>query len=104
MVSSGKKNGWLIMHVPQAKLWHKGVQRDYHPKPSLIYYGTRNRFLTLSKHQAPFVAWLVAWMQILRTLTSWTVKPKWSHMQKHRNAMWHGMLDYLRGRWGPMPS
>ncbi len=43
--------GWKIVHVPQAKLWHKGVQRDYHPKPSVSYYSTRNRFLLLSKHR-----------------------------------------------------
>jgi GT2 family glycosyltransferase len=45
--------GWRIVHVPAAKLWHKGVQRNYRPKPSLIYYGTRNQLLLLSKHHAP---------------------------------------------------
>lgn len=98
------KAGWRIVHVPQAKLWHKGVQRDYRPKPSLMYYGTRNWLLTLAKHHAPLMAWALAWLQILRTLTSWTVKPKWRSMYQHRNAMWHGLVDFLRGRWGQMPS
>ena len=98
------KVGWQIIHVPHAKLWHKGVQRDYHPKPSLMYYSTRNRFLMLSKHHAPPLAWIVAWTQILRTLISWTIKPKWRFMHEHRNAMWQGILDFLRQRWGPMPS
>lgn len=96
------REGWRIMHVPRAKVWHKGVQRDYKPKPSLAYYGTRNRFLLLSKHNAPLRVRAGAWAQIVRTLTSWTIRPKWRHMREHRNAMWLGMKDYLRHRWGPM--
>jgi GT2 family glycosyltransferase len=96
------KAGWRIMHVPQAKLWHKGVQRDYHPKPAVTYYATRNRLLTLAKHHAPLIVWLFVWGQMLRTLTSWTVKPKWRSKYDHRDAMWHGMIDFLRHRWGQM--
>ncbi len=94
------KGGWRIMHVPQAKLWHKGVQRNYKPKPSLMYYSTRNRFLMYAKHKAPLKVWLHAWGQTLRTLISWTVKPKWRAMRRHRNAMWRGAIDFLRHRWG----
>lgn len=99
-----KKAGWKIIHVPQAKLWHKGVQLDYKPKPSVTYYATRNRLLMLSKHHAPLTTWLVAWGFILRTLTSWTIKPKWRSMREHRNAMWRGAMDFLRHRWGMMPG
>ena len=98
------KAGWRIMHVPQAKLWHKGVQRDYRPNPSMIYYGTRNRFLMLAKHHATLKTWAAAWGQTLRTLVSWTIKPKWRSMRNHRNAMWRGMVDFIRHRWGQMPS
>lgn len=98
------KAGWQIMHVPAAKLWHKGVQRDYHPKPSVTYYTTRNRLLTLAKHHAPPTVWVRVWAQHLRTLISWTVKPKWRSKREHRNALWHGMVDFLRHRSGQMPQ
>ncbi len=98
------KNGWQIIHVPQAKIWHKGVQRDYRPKPSVSYYATRNRFLMLAKHHAPLTTWAVAWGQTLRTLISFSLKPKWRSKRDHRNAMWRGLVDFLRHRWGPMPS
>ncbi len=98
------KAGWGIMHVPNAKLWHKGVQRDYRPSPYVTYYSTRNRFLMLAKHHAPLSAWMLAWWQTMRTLASWSVKPRWRAMHQHRDAMWRGMLDFLRRRWGPMPS
>ncbi len=97
------KAGWRILHAPQAKLWHKGVQRDYRPKPSVTYYNTRNRFLMLMKHHAPLSTWIVTWAQIARTLTSWTIKPKWRSAREHRNAMWRGTIDFLRHRWGPGP-
>lgn len=95
-----KKSGWKIVQVPQAKLWHKGVQQDYEPSASVTYYNTRNRLLMLSKHQAPVHARLVAWEQIARTMVSWSIKPKWRTKHEHRNAILHGALDFLRGRWG----
>jgi len=98
------RSGWQIVHVPQAKIWHKGVQRDYRPKPSFTYYGTRNHLLTLSKHKAPLSVRFFNWVQIFRTLVSWSVKPKWKDKLEHRNAMWKGVVDFLQGRRGHMPS
>ena len=94
--------GWKILHVPDAKIWHKGVQRNYRPKPSVTYYSTRNHLLLLAKHNAPLRVWVFAWIQMVRTLTSWTVKPKWRSMHEHRNAMWRGIQDFLHRRWGQM--
>lgn len=98
------RGGWKILHVPQAKIWHKGVQRDYQPKPSFTYYGTRNHLLTLSKHKAPWSVRFYNWMQIFRTLASWSIKPQWKHKREHRNAMWRGVVDFLQHRLGQMPS
>jgi GT2 family glycosyltransferase len=99
-----KKAGWKIIHVPEAKIWHKGVQRDYKPKPSVTYYATRNRLLMLSKHHAPLRAWIATWVYIFRTLLSWSIKPKWRSKREHRNAMWHGVRDFFWHRWGQMPE
>jgi len=98
-----RRAGWKIIHVPQAHIWHKGVKRDYQPKPSFTYYGTRNHLLTLAKHRAPLYVRLYIWMQYIRTLTSWSIKPRWRHKREHRDAMWQGICDYLRGHWGGMP-
>jgi GT2 family glycosyltransferase len=99
-----RRSGWEVWHEPHAHLWHKGVQRNYRPGPSVTYYNTRNHFLMMSKLDAPPGAWANAWFQTARTLTSWTVKPRWRHMRAHRDAMWQGMADYLRGRWGMRPG
>ena len=98
------KAGWKVVNVPQAKLWHKGVQPDYDPSPSVTYYNTRNRFLMLAKHHAPLSAWTANLGRTLRPLLSWTFRPKWRSRRAHRDALWHGLVDFLRGHWGPMPA
>lgn len=94
---------WKIFQVPAAKLWHKGVQRDYRPKPAVAYYTTRNQLLLFAKHRAPLTAWVVTWLQLLRTTASMSLRPKWRSSRTHRNAMVRGMIDFLRQRWGPGP-
>lgn len=98
-----REAGWKIFHHPQAHLWHKGVQRDYSPGPNVTYYSTRNRLLMLSAHHAPLTVHIATWLELLRRLISWTVKPRWREMRDHRNALWQGMSDFLRKRWGMRP-
>jgi GT2 family glycosyltransferase len=93
--------GWRIVNVPAAKIWHKGVRRDYQPKPEVTYYLTRNHLMALSAHRAPLAARVVVWSRIAGTLASWTLRAKWSEKRGHRDAMWQGVLDFMRGRWGP---
>lgn len=96
--------GWKILQVPNAKLWHKGVQQNYQPQPYVTYYMTRNYLYTLAKLKAPFFIRTIAYASILRTLLSWSVKPRWRNKRDHRNAMWRGMVDFFYRRMGPMPS
>ena len=96
--------GWKVVHVPYAKLWHKGVKRNYEPKPYVTYYMTRNHLFTLAKHKAPFLVRIYTYGRIFKTLLSWSVRPRWKDKRAHRNAMWRGLLDFLQHRVGPMPS
>jgi GT2 family glycosyltransferase len=98
-----KQAGWRIVHVPGAHIWHKGVQRNYRPKPGVAYYNTRNRLFVLHKHHAPRRVRALAWAQLARTLTSMSIRPKWRASRMHRNAMLRGMFDFLHQRWGQGP-
>jgi GT2 family glycosyltransferase len=97
-----RENGWQIYMVPAAKLWHKGVQIDYKPSPSVTYYYIRNHLLLQAKHHAPIMIRLVLWFALMKRLVSWTVKPRWRDKAEHRNALVRAMLDYIRGCWGKM--
>lgn len=92
--------GWRLYCVSTAKLWHKGVQRDYRPSPNVTYYSSRNRLLLLKKHHAPLHVWSHTAFQTIRTLSSWTIRPKWRSMREHRDAMWQGTVDFLQKNWG----
>lgn len=95
--------GWQLLLVPEAKLWHKGVQRDYRPKPGVAYYNTRNRLLLMAKHRASFATWFGATSQIARTMASMSIRPKYRPLRRHRDAMVRGTFDFLRQRWGQGP-
>jgi len=96
--------GWKVMHVPTAKLWHKGVQKNYQPSPNITYYWTRNWLLFLAKHRAPLRAWIATLSLLTRTLISWTLRTRWQRKREHRDAMWQGFLDFIRRRWGMRPT
>ena len=91
------RRGWRVVHVPAARAWH----RD--PRPvaaAATYYMTRNRLLALAMHRAPLRLWLLVTANLAATLVSWSVRPKWRHLRPHRTAIWHGLLDFARGRVG----
>ncbi len=94
------EHGWQIWFVPKAKIWHKGVQKDYAPSPNVTYYNTRNRLLFMAKHHAPLTVWISVLGRTMLTLTSWTMRPKWREMRPHRDAMWQGISDFCAHRWG----
>ncbi len=95
-----RKAGWQIWMVPDAKIWHKGVQRNYQPSPNITYYAVRNRLLTLAKHQAPFRDRLRVNFSLLKTLFAWTILPRWKNKKSHRNALLQGMIDFYLNHLG----
>jgi GT2 family glycosyltransferase len=95
-----QRAGYRILHVPQAKIWHKIsiVQRD--ATPYVVYYMTRNRLLFLKLTKAGLISWLNTLKSMLRTTLAWTLKPKWRHKRLQRNAVLRGIFDYSIARWG----
>lgn len=93
--------GYRIMHVPQARIWHKispGAQAD---SPLVHYYMTRNRLLFLKATGATMRAWLhTLFAEYLHILISWSVRPKWRGKKAQRKAMIQAINDAWRGRWG----
>jgi GT2 family glycosyltransferase len=95
-----RAHGWIVILVSGAKIWHKGVQRNYKPGPDVTYYATRNHYLLMAKHRAPLRAWVYNGIQNIRSLCSWTIKPKWFEMHAHRQALWQALIDFTKGNFG----
>jgi len=96
-----RRAGYKVMVAPAARLWHKGAPRGEVPTPRMVYYRARNRLLFLRKNGAGWGRLLSAVTQNVRTLLSWSVRPKWRDRRPaHRNALMLALLDFCRGRTG----
>lgn len=95
--------GFRGLVVPASRIWHKGVRRDYAPSPLVTYLSARNHLRLLVKHHAGGPALLRAMARNVRTLTSWTLRPRWRNRRAHRDALARAMLDFCRGSFGPPP-
>jgi GT2 family glycosyltransferase len=95
------RNGYKILQVPAAKIWHKISPVAREASPQVHYYMTRNRLLFLKLAKVGLGAWLNTLLfDYARTLLSWTIKSKWRHKSPQRRAMLQAILDYQRGHFG----
>ena len=97
-----QRQGYTIVHVPKARLWHKISLSQQFSSPYISYYHTRNRLLFLNTAGTGLVTWArVLVFDILRSLVSWSVLPRHSEKRIQRDALWSGLCDYWRGHFGP---
>jgi hypothetical protein len=93
--------GFRILHVPQAKIWHKISPDAREASPQVHYYMIRNRLLLLKLSKMGVGPWISALLlDYGRTLVSWTLRPKWRSKSRQRRAMLQAIRDYGRGRFG----
>ena len=98
-----RRAGYDVLFVPQARVWHRGVKRNYTPAPHVTYYIARNELRLIRKHHGSINALGKTWLRHARTLTSWTLRPKWRKQRAHRDALLRALRDDWRGVSGPMP-
>ncbi len=95
----GKKLGFKALFVPNAKVWHPDTRTRDESSPSITYYIARNALLFARKHQLKFQE-LRLLSSYVRTLLSWTIKPRWRYKRKQRDALVRAIADFLRSRVG----
>lgn len=95
------KAGFRVLYVPRAKVWHRSPHIREAELPRTTYYMTRNALLFLAKNDlgAIEIAKVLIFRQF-RRLLSWTIRPKWRHMRRNRDALLKGMVDFFRGKFG----
>ena len=98
------RGGFKILHVPQAKVWHKISPSIRETSPQVHYYMTRNRLLFLKLTGAGIMPWLCTLFSYGRTLLSWTLKPRWRCKAAQRQAMVRAIVDYWRGCFGKVKA
>jgi GT2 family glycosyltransferase len=92
--------GFKIVYVPTAMMWHKIGLDARATTPGYYYYMTRNRLLFASKTKAGLRTWLGISTELMRTLVSWSLRPKWKDRRHLRGIMLRAIKDYSTGRYG----
>jgi GT2 family glycosyltransferase len=92
--------GYRIYHVPSSSVWHKISQQSRSSSVLVHYYMTRNRLLFLKAAHLGWRAWAHTLFDYTRTLSSWTLRPKWRSKKKLRNTMVRACIDFCLGRFG----
>jgi GT2 family glycosyltransferase len=97
------RKGFRILFIPLSKVWHKISPLEQQVSPVVHYYMTRNRLLFLRTTQAPWTAWFYTlFHDYLRTITSWSLRPKWRNLRSQRNIMVQAIVDFAKGHTGPV--
>jgi len=95
-----RANGFRILYVPDAKVWHRNAQVRAEDLARITYYMTRNTYLLLSKQHAKLSVFMLVTLQNLVWLLNWTLNPKWRHKREQRDALFKALVDAFRGNYG----
>lgn len=94
-----RRAGFTSVLVAGARAWHPDpARRD--GSPQVTYYMARNQLRFVREHELGSLVLLRHLLRHGRTLLSWTVRPKWRHKHKQRDALMRALIDFARGRHG----
>lgn len=85
--------------VPPAQVWHPDTRLRDEDSPSVTYYINRNSLYFFDQYYGRKDV-LLKLIGNLRTLASWSLRPKWKHKHQQRDALLHAMIDYFLRRYG----
>jgi hypothetical protein len=95
-----KKAGFKLLFVPEARVWHPDTRLRDADSPLVTYYMSRNTLLFLAKHQLGTEILLRSLVTYLLRLVVWSIRPKWRHKRRQRDALLRAIFDFGRGRSG----
>jgi hypothetical protein len=83
-----------------ARVLHPDTRsRDENSAP-VTYYTARNSLLFAKKHRLGYAVRVRLWLQYGRNLLSWSLRPRWRHKRRQRDALARALRDYALGRRG----
>lgn len=95
-----KSAGYKVLFVPSAKVWHPDTRNRDKNSPLVTYYITRNSLLFKRKHHLGLCSTIRQLTNNLKTVISWSIKPKWKNKSIQRDALCNAITDYILRRWG----
>lgn len=98
-----QKQGYQVMFVPGAKIWHYSHTAQEEDLPRITYYMTRNSLLLIDRNRGGWLRLSAVLFRFLTTSLSWTFRPRWKHKRGERDALMQGIRDYFHHRFGQGP-
>lgn len=95
-----RRAGWRVALATRARVWHPDTRVRDDLAARVTYYIARNQLLLIRTHRLGARLAGGVLLRHLRTLVSWSVRPKWRHKRAQRRALARALLDAARGRWG----
>ncbi|HNT23470.1 MAG TPA: glycosyltransferase family 2 protein [Anaerolineales bacterium] len=104
-----KREGFAVVYVPKAKMWHKVSASLGLASPMNTYYMTRNALLFFGSQSSgvwKIISILSILVRTLRTVAAWTFKQEYKTKDYNgrRIANLYALRDYFLGRFGQMGS
>jgi hypothetical protein len=100
----GKHAGFQVLAAPGARVYHPDTRLRDQESPLVTYYLARNSLLFAKRRRLGYAVRLRLWLTHARTLLSWSVRPRWRHKRRQRDALARALRDFARGRLGPAPG
>ena len=95
--------GFSVLYVPAARVWHPDTRVRDELSPLVTYYIARNTLQFARKHRVGGAAMARLIGRYARTLVSWSVRPRWRHKRRQRDALALALFDFAAGRLGRAP-
>jgi GT2 family glycosyltransferase len=99
-----RRAGFRVAYVPPARVWHKISQTERSHSCDYLYLMTRNRLLYLRCTGASPWLILLAVLDVLRTVGSWLIRPRYRRNRPLSLALLRGVKDFAIGRFGEPSS
>lgn len=95
-----RQAGVKLLVVPRARVYHPDTRERDANSALLTYYMTRNRLLFLRKHRMSRRLIFTVLSNYMLQIANWSLRPKWRHKRRQRNALVYAVIDYASGRFG----
>jgi GT2 family glycosyltransferase len=95
-----RQAGFKVLFVPQARAWHPDTWQRDADSPLVAYYLSRNQLLFVAKHYLGTGTLLCSLGIYLMRVVNWSIRPKWRHKRRQRDALLRAIVDFGRGRFG----
>lgn len=104
LCTRARRAGYRVLYVPRATVWHKVEPSARETSHYYLYLMARNRLLFLACNHAAIWVRVWAMLDLLRTATSWALRPRHKHMRPFAGALVRGLRDHVTGHYGAPSS